>query len=503
MDVTGPASGTGYDPQRLPPAADCPGPGPAGTTALEDRARMLQRLGIALPVLPPCRLDPNRPPGTRPVRETDPEDAWTDQAGRLYFRSAFGWWNQYAPDVMDDPARPEPAGNPVQAAAQDSAGCQDPVGLLASLPDPLLLASGTRVHDQVTWDGQGRPAVLAAACDCLWGRPPPGIERLVPHWTISEHQGQQDGLPFVQLELEGRLDTTDYPELRGIPRLLATLRLPSRPDGPRPVLILPGQGNRTPVDLYARYCLKAGWGVCVLDVPALQPDRGDGLTSHLIGYLNRGAWRRPGDWGSLGAWAWGVSRVLDRLLEDRRVDGRRIGVAGHSRFGKAALAAMALDTRLAILFASCSGSLGAKLGRWHDGQDLEHSAGEQEYHWLCGQAFAWMGPVRPGQYRPRRVSLMPVDAHSLLALCAPRPVFLGAGTTDAWSSWRGSWLAARAASPVWEVLGQPGLVAAGDWPVPDHSLAAGRIGFRLHSGGHSDTPDWPAFLDFARAQLGG
>jgi hypothetical protein len=163
---------------------------------------------------------------------------------------------------------------------------------------------------------------------------------------------------------------------------------------------------------------------------------------------------------------------------------------------------MVYEPRLAVAYPSCGGALGPALVRYHWGQNLENLSWDREYHWCAGNLFRWMGPLREGQYLPRKVELLTVDAHAMLALCAPRPVFLNGGTTDTWSSPPGTWAAGQQASPVYALLGRQGLITGGDaTPVADKDYLDGDLGFRLHTGGHTPMPDWPAFIAFARRYL--
>jgi hypothetical protein len=230
----------------------------------------------------------------------------------------------------------------------------------------------------------------------------------------------------------------------------------------------------------------------------LQPDNGAGLTSYLIGLVNQGNWRQPTDWGSLAAIGWGVGRIIDYFETDDAVDATKVGLARHSRWGKATMVSMAYEQRIAIAYPSCGGALGASMIRRHWGQNLENLSWEREYHWIAGSAFEWMGPVNEGEYKPRKVQDLNVDAHSLLALSAPRPVFLNGGATDTWSDAYGTYLAGEAAQPVYELLGKTGVVMNDDKPIPDVAYLEGDIGYRVHEGGHSDAFDFPAFVEFAK-----
>jgi hypothetical protein len=241
----------------------------------------------------------------------------------------------------------------------------------------------------------------------------------------------------------------------------------------------------------------------------------------LIGLVSKGNWRRPTDWGSLVAWSWGISRFIDYLESDdnQDIDPTKVGIEGHSRNGKATIVAMAYDERVAIAFPSSAGALGTAQSRRHWGQDLGNCAWDQEYHWMAGNFLNYIG-VHPNSvdgYMPRKALDMPVDAESLVALCAPRPLFIGCGggngigSDDTWQDPYGMYLTAVAASPVYELLGKRGLTMndtrtfyAGEpneitVPAPianSNDYYGGDLAFRTHSGGHSDTQNFPAFSEF-------
>jgi hypothetical protein len=226
------------------------------------------------------------------------------------------------------------------------------------------------------------------------------------------------------------------------------------------------------------------------------------LTGGIIGLVNRGQPRKLEDWGALSAWGWGASRVLDYLETDNAVDARRVGVTGHSRSGKAALVAMAFDERFAIGYISSSGHGGAKLHRRKYGETVENVA-TSYYHWMAGNYLKYVG----------RWDSLPVDSHELIALCAPRPVFLSAGNNpgpinpdgtvpvnDAWVDPKGSFLAAVGAGPVYKLLGAKDLGTT-EFPPINTPITDGELGFQQHTGGHTPAPTWPTFVTFASRYL--
>ncbi len=260
--------------------------------------------------------------------------------------------------------------------------------------------------------------------------------------------------------------------------------------------------------------LALGWGYASVNTGSVQADNGQGLTCGIIGLVNKGQPRKIDDWGVLAAWGWGASRMLDYLETDRAVDARRVGLYGHSRWGKATLLASVLDTRFAIAYVSSSGQGGAKLHRRKYGETVDNVA-NTFYYWMAGNYIKYAG----------KWDSMPVDSHELIALMAPRPVFLSGGNDpqrnpdgtiatrvneqgqtvvvqafDAWIDPRGSFMAAAAAAPVYELLGRKGL-GMSTYPALDTKLIGGDIGFHQHPGGHTSGPAWETFYTFAARHL--
>ena len=234
--------------------------------------------------------------------------------------------------------------------------------------------------------------------------------------------------------------------------------------------------------------LGRGWGYASLIYTDIQPDRADRWTEGVIGLTLKPGQTRPApdEWGTISAWAWGISRAIDYLETDPAVDAKRIAITGASRLGKTVLWAGAQDERVAAVFSVVSGEMGAALIRRDWGETLDDMA--QNFPWqFAGNLQKWAG----------RWDELPVDQHMLIALCAPRPVYVNGGLTDQWSDPKGEFLAMVAAGPVYRLLGGKDLGVT-ELPPLDAPVTGGDLAFHYHSGGHMAVPaDWKAFLDFA------
>jgi hypothetical protein len=215
------------------------------------------------------------------------------------------------------------------------------------------------------------------------------------------------------------------------------------------------------------------------------------LTKGIIGLTNKGQHRKPDDWGALRAWAWGASRALDYFETDKSVNAKQVIIEGLSRYGKAAIVTMAYDSRFAVGFIGSSGAGGLKLLRHVYGEQVENLTSSGEYHWFAGNFLNYAGTVK--------VNDLPVDAHELVAMCSPRPVFISSGSLAIEGGWvdaKGMFLGGAYASPVYELLGKKGL-GTYDFPPIETALIDGEIAFRQHKGGHTTGPNWPTFLKYA------
>ena len=372
-------------------------------------------------------------------------------------------------------------------------------------PDPLMLKNGKKVTSAKQWWNQRRPEIVEDFDREIYGRVPKNVPKV--KWEVTETQSEQLGLyGLVRKTLVGHVDNSAYPAVSV--NIQATLTLPANGSGPVPVMILfgggapigGGRGARGPVPAgkgrgpqgpsAAEQLLAKGWGYANLSTGSIQADNGAGLKEGIIGLSLKGQPRKPDDWGVLRAWAWGASRLLDYLETDKAVNAKEVGLEGHSRWGKATIVAMAYDQRFAIAYVSSSGEGGAKMHRRNWGELVENVAATNEYHWMAGNFLKYAGPLN--------WDALPVDSHELVAMCAPRPVFLSAGATegDGWVDAKGTFLAGAYAGPVYKLLGKKDMGTT-EFPPIETALIDGDVAFRQHSGGHTDQPNWPTFLEFA------
>ena len=391
-----------------------------------------------------------------------------------------------------------------------------------NLPDPLTLKNGEKVTSPEQWWNKRRPEIVEDFDREVYGRVPKDVPKVT--WevtgTTEEKVGdvrgrhQEAGGPRRQCEVssdQGRhpahADDAGRRQGAGPGDDGVRLRRLRPPAGRRPGKAATPKGERTEGEGRpsgrvrgvadrrgsSRSSPRAG-ATRSSSRTASRPTTARGLTRGIIGLCNKGQARKPDDWGALRAWAWGASRALDYFETDKAVDAKQVGIEGLSRYGKAALVAMAYDQRFAIGFIGSSGEGGAKLHRRNFGELVENLTGSGEYHWMAGNFLKYGGPLTPGD--------LPVDAHELIALCAPRPTFIsygastGPGAEGQWVDQRGSFMAAVAAGPVFRLLGKKDL-GTSEFPEVETGMTDGDLAFRQHKGGHTTGPNWPTFLAFA------
>ena len=404
------------------------------------------------------------------------------------------------------------------------------------LPDALTLNSGAEVTTAERWWSERRPEIVEDFEREVVGRVPADVPAV--SWSVvATREWKVAGKRVIGRQLVGTVDNSAYPKLgveicmtlvtpakaERVPVMImfgggalppeaiapdalpAVCRPPGRPGPPRGAAAAPNAAGDPPA---TEQLIAAGWGFASLRPTSVQADNGAGLRSGIIGLANLGQPREPDDWGALRAWAWGASRGLDWLETQSSVDAKRVGIEGVSRYGKAALIAMAFDARFAVVLVGSSGEGGAKLHRRNFGEAVENLTAAGEYHWMAGNflkygaADATFGSMDAGD--------LPVDAHELIALCAPRPVFVSYGVPEKgdalWLDQQGSFMAAVAAQPVFRLLGAKDLGRSDDYasekmPPVNLGLLDGALAWRQHDGGHTDGPNWRYFIAWANEQL--
>jgi hypothetical protein len=384
-----------------------------------------------------------------------------------------------------------------------------------TLPDPLVLANGKPVKDARTWNEKRRPEIVKLFEENQYGRAPgrPAAE----HFVRTEDAGTA---------LDGKAI-----------RRQVTIYFSASDDGPKMDLLLylpaNAETHRAPVLLNAAFsansntvadpAIKVGevWGRDKKKIPASQGmsfgkvnvarliDAGFGFATVYYGEIDpdflggiphgvRALYLKPGqtepaadEWGAIAAWAWGLSRAMDYLETDSGVDPKRVAITGVSRLGKTVMWAGARDTRFALVIASCSGEGGAALSRRNYGETIAHLTEPTRYPYQFAANYAKFAD---------KVDQFPVDANLLVALIAPRPLLLQTGDKDFWSDPKGEFLAARAADPVYRLLGKQGLET--DQMPPAGTPILHTIGYYMHAGGHGTVPsDWDQYMAFLKMHL--
>ena len=428
------------------------------------------------------------------------------------------------------------------------------------LPDILTTKNGKKITTPTEWWNQRRPEIAEDFEKEMYGRIPKNVPKVT--WTVKVTDNEFVGrVPVVAKHLIGHVDNTDYPLIDVNINMVVVL--PTNVKGPVPVLImfgfptLPAPAQPIPSDMekinlafkemmikanpdlkqifdkYPAYSpitrlpaasffappvtgdsppteqlLAAGWGYCTLETGSIQADNGAGLTRGIIGLVNKGQPRKPEDWGALRAWGWGASRALDYLETEPLVNAKQVGIEGVSRYGKAALVAMAFDQRFGLGLIGSSGKGGVTLQRRVFGEAVESLANSGGYHWLAGNYLKYA--TAESSFGSKTGCDIPVDSHELLALCAPRPTFVSYGIPEKgdakWLDQMGSYKATIAAGTVFKLLGAKDLGVSNDYntenmPPVLSGLLDGELAWRQHNGGHTDAPNFQFFIPWASKLL--
>ena len=390
-----------------------------------------------------------------------------------------------------DSLRPGPSGNPndPNAANSDESKVVD-----YSLPELLVFKDGSKVTSVSEWEKR-RQEIKEDFNAEVYGRFPENIPDV--NWKVISRKDSIIGEYPVQVEeLLGVVYNSAYPEIEV--EIQMTLTLPKNSDKKVPVILkfdwnfpagfnLPEEENPWQEQLLAQ-----NWGYASLIPTSYQADNGAGLRQGIIGLVNKGEPRKLDDWGTLKAWAWGASRALDYFENHPKVDSKKVAIEGLSRYGKAAMVTMAYDDRFAVGFIGSAGAGGTKILRRNFGEQVENLVSSSQYHWFAPSFIKYGGPLD--------VNDLPVDAHHLIALAAPRPVFISSGDPKVEGNWmdaRGMFLAGVHASPAYEIYDEKGLSKT-EFPQVGEFLSEGKLVFRIHEGGHTVVPNWPYVIEFAK-----
>jgi hypothetical protein len=373
-----------------------------------------------------------------------------------------------------------------------------------SMPDVLKMKNGTKVTRADQWPAR-RAEIQEDFEREVYGRVPATVPKVTWEVTATTH-GTNGGVPIVTRTLVGHVDNSAYTNLTV--DIQASFTVPEHPNGKMPIMVefggfgggfgRAGRGGPRPEPSWHEQSITNGWAYGSINPGSIQGDN-NRLTSGIIGLANKGQPRKPEDWGSLRAWQWGVSRLIDyfEANPDSMVDAKKVGIEGLSRYGKAALVTEAFEPRIAVGLIGSSGEGGAKLHRHIYGEAVENLADKSEYHWMAGN-FMKYGAEDPN----KTAADLPVDSHELIAMCAPRPCFISYGVVERgdakWVDAHGSFMAGILAGPVYRLLGKkdfgtPGNYLTDQMP-PVGQLIGGDLAWRQHEGGHDVTPNWPSFF---------
>lgn len=356
------------------------------------------------------------------------------------------------------------------------------------LPDPLAGPKGA-VRSPAAWS-ERRAEILRQFEDHVYGRAP-GTPDKLEFRVLAEQAALNDKAFYRKVAVSSRHEGRSH-------QFIIDLYLPRQASQRVPLFLLVNHRNTSTITpqrrpesgpTAAEYLVGRGMGVAEIQSGELAPDHPERYRNGVIGLFEEqdSAARPDHAWGAIAAWAWGARRALDYLQTDPAVDGSRIVLVGHSRGGKAALWAGALDKRFAMVIANNSGEGGAALARRNYGETIAVMT-RSFPHWFAGRYRQYAG----------QEDALPVDQHMLLSLIAPRPLYVSSATEDRWADPRGEFLSLANASAVYGLWKEPAM-DINAMPAPDTPLVVGRRGYHIRSGSHDlKVADWERFIDFAQ-----
>src|SRR5665213_87454 len=454
--------------------------------------------------------------------------------------------------------RPGPSGNP--SAPNHANYDTTTANPCPQLPDILTAKNGKKITTADMWWKVRRPEIIEDYEREVYGRIPHNVPKVT--WTVKVVDREfifPGFIPVIAKQIVGHVDNREYPLINVDIKMI--LVVPMNVKGPVPVLMMFGfpsfpapaqpsnddmetlnatfkemmvKTNPAVKDIFDKYpayspitklsfnffapppagdaspteqLLAAGWGYCMIDPNSIQADNGDGLTEGIISLVNKGQPRKPDDWGALRAWSWGAARALDYLEIDNLVDAKKVGIEGVSRYGKAALVTTAFEPRFAVGLIGSSGKGGVTLLRRNYGEAVESLTGG-EFYWMAGNFLKY--GAEKSKFGSKNGCDLLVDSHELIALCAPRPVFISYGIPEKgdanWLDHRGSYMATVAAGSAYKLLGAKDLGVGNDYmkekmPPVNEGLLDGQLAWRQHDGGHTDAPNFKYFIPWASKNL--
>ncbi len=386
-------------------------------------------------------------------------------------------------------------------------------------PELLVAKDGTKITTPEQWWQKRRPEIAEDFEREVVGRIPANVPKIT--WEVTETVNTKVGdIPVIARRVIGHPDNSAAPDIKV--EIKTAVVLPANATGPVPVLIMFGWGNMPDEPVFrfpgqvepaappsVNQLIAAGWGYVSVATSTIQADNGAGLTSGIIGLTNKGQRRTPEQWGALRAWGWGASRVLDYLETLPAVDAKHVGVEGVSRYGKAALVAMAFEPRFAFVLVGSSGEGGAKPHRRDFGEAVENLTASGQFHWMAGNFLKY--GAEESSFGRKDANDIPVDAHELIALCAPRPTFISYGVPEKgdahWLDQQGSYMATVAAGPAFRLLGVKDVGDTTDYraailPSATFGKLDGTLAWRQHDGGHEDRSNMSYFIAWADKLIG-
>lgn len=363
----------------------------------------------------------------------------------------------------------------------------------ASLPKLLVSGNGENIVTSEQWLQQRRPELLSLFSELVYGMPPVQRPEAL-RFNVDVKEGMMNGT------CKRKQVSITYEGAGGQGSMRLVLFVPQAAPKPVPAFLLinnrgsevadPDRNAKSPF-WPAEYIVSHGYAAAVFQVEDLDPDFHDGFSNGVHGIFDPPDRPRSADaWGTIAAWAWGASRAMDYFEADPVIDAERVALVGHSRGGKTALWAGAVDSRFAMVVSNNSGCTGAAIARGKQGETIK-AINSRFPHWFAENY---------KRFNDKEFEL-PVDQHMLLSLIAPRPLYVASASEDAWADPESEFLSLSLTEPVYRLFGYERF-GFEHIPEPDHPIFAGNVGYHLRTGKHNLLEsDWKCFIEFADRHL--